>query len=148
AGLPIGFRELGKLFFKCTLVQLPLVMLFTVAGSLLVSYVAGFRFPPVVEIMFGVKAAFLLCASRFIFMGFAFSSGTNDNTGFKIRVPILLAVMVGSGLLFLLLAAAGLFAPKQGAWLLVGIAIIEAYCFFRIYGWFYHVCRFDLMKLP
>jgi hypothetical protein len=26
--------------------------------------------------------------------------------------------------------------------------VLDAYAFFRIYGWFYHANRFDLLSLP
>ena len=51
--------------------------------------------------------------------------------------------------LILSLAGASLFVPHVlGSWLLWVLAGLDAYLFFRIYGWFYHRNRFDLMSLP
>jgi len=78
----------------------------------------------------------------------AFSSGTNDTAGFRVRTLSLVVVIIGSGLCFLILGAGGLFLPNPWiAWVLWVLALLDAYIFFRLYGWFYHAYRFDLMKI-
>jgi hypothetical protein len=52
-------------------------------------------------------------------------------------------------LAFIGLAAASLFVPDQRIALpLLALTLLEAYAAFRLYGWFYHANRFDLMRIP
>ena len=147
AGFPIGFRELARLLFKCSVAQLPLLMSFTVVAGACTAWLT--ELPITDGITFGFKIGGLLFATRFIFVTFAFSSGTNDTAAFRLRTVALVVLMIGSGGLFLLLGAGGLFLPSLPlAWGLWALAILDAYGFFRIYGWFYHANRFDLMSVP
>jgi hypothetical protein len=147
AAYPIGFRELGRLLFKCSLVQLPLLMPFAVISSILVFFLTNLSI--VAGALFGIKAGGLIFVSRCIFVAFAFSSGTNDTSMVRLRSVVLLLFVVLWGLAFVALGGASLFVPGQYvAWLLWGLAAIDAYAFFRVYGWFYHRTRFDLMSLP
>jgi hypothetical protein len=147
AGFPIGFRELARLLFKCTVAQLPLLMSFTVVAGACTAWLTDFAITD--GVTFGFKISGLLFATRFIFVTFGFSSGTNDTSGIRLRTVALVVSMIGSGGLFLLLGAAGLFVPSIPlAWSLWVLAILDAYGFFRIYGWFYHANRFDLMGVP
>jgi hypothetical protein len=146
AGFPIGFRELSQVLFKCCLIQLPLLIPFTMLCAGLMAHLAGAGFA--FGILPGFKAAFLICASRFILVALAFSSGTNDSTGLHFRTLVLVVVVVGLGLLFLILGAAGLLVPNPlTAWSLWALALCDSYALFRMYGWFYHAYRFDLMKI-
>jgi hypothetical protein len=62
---------------------------------------------------------------------------------------MLLAVIVSFGIAFLALGVAGLFSPDQiTSWLFCLGSLLTAYAFFRVYGWFYHAGKFDLMSLP
>jgi hypothetical protein len=80
---------------------------------------------------------------------FSFSSGTNDTTISGVRQAAFLLCMVVLGIGFLLLGGIGLFVPRLGpAWLLTALAMLDAYCFFRVYAWFYHRNIFDLMSPP
>jgi hypothetical protein len=147
AGYPIGFRELAQLLFKCSLVQFPSLMLFAITSSVLVFYLV--KAPVTDGVIFGIKLAGLLLVSRFIFVACAFSSGTNDTSRIRVRSVVLLLFVVVCGLAFVALGGASLFVPSQAiAWLLWGLAALDAYAFFRGYGWFYHGNRFDLMSLP
>ena len=147
AGYAIGFRELARLLFKCSLVQFPALICFSAAASALAFYVL--KQPIADGLLFGLKAGLLLLVSRFIFVACGFSSGTNDTSRVRLRSAVLLLFVVGSGLAFVALGGASLFVPKQAvAWLLFGLAALDAYIFFRGYGWFYHRNRFDLMSLP
>ncbi len=147
AGYAIGFRELARLLFKCSLIQLALLIPFAVVSSILVFFLAGLSVPA--GALFGLKAGGLLFVSRFIFVTCGFSSGTNDTSMVRLRSAVLLMVVVGCGLVFITLGGASLFVPQQQvAWLLWGLAALDAYAFFRLYGWFYHANRFDLMSLP
>jgi hypothetical protein len=99
--------------------------------------------------LIGVKAAGLILVSRWIFVTFAFSSGTNDSSMRSFRSLAILLLIVVCNLGFLGLGAGSLFAPRQDlAWLLWGLAVVDAYGFFRFYGWFYNANRFDLMSIP
>jgi len=145
AAYAIGFRELARLLFKYSFVQLPVFIPFIVLCTTPIAWLAGL---PVMDGMsLGLKAGGLLLAARFITVTLAFSSGTNDTTGFRFRNLALLAAVVCLGLLFLALGAVGMLAPVgMAAWGFLALAVLDAYAFFRIYGWFYHANRFDLMK--
>jgi hypothetical protein len=143
----VGYRELGRLLGKYTFVQFPLIFLFTIITSLLIAYVT--EFPLADAALLGGKGSGLLLAGRWIQITLAFSAGTNDSAGFRLRSMILLVWIVAGGLSFLALAAGSLFVPHPlVAACLWGLAALNAYLFFRLYGWFYHANRFDLMNLP
>ena len=144
---PIGYRDLSRVLFKYSLVQLPLLMGFLIVCGLVVAYLARWQFP--MGAVLGFKAAFLLAAMRFIFVALAFSSGTNDSTRLRFRTFVLIGVILVVGAVFLGLGIAGLFVPQPivatGLWL---GAILNAWLLWRIYGLFYDANRFDLMNLP
>jgi len=147
AGFPIGFRELSGLLIKCSFVQLPLVVAFSVVSSACMAWLTKFPLTPL--LLIGFKSGFLLLAGRLMLLPFSFSSGTNDNAGFSIRVVALLLLFLGGGGLFLGLAGAGLFVPNHlVAWALWFLAIVQAWLFLQVYGWFYKTSRFDLMSIP
>jgi hypothetical protein len=147
AGYPIGFRELARFLLKYTLVQFPMLLAFTVACGILIFYLL--HLPLTLGALSGLKTAGLLLASRFIAVTGSFSSGTNDTSRFRLRSALLFLSAVVFGVGFFALAGASLFIPQQfGSWLLWALAGLDAYLFFRIYGWFYHRNRFDLMSLP
>jgi len=147
AGYAVGFRELARLLFKCSAVQLPLLTCLAIATSSVFSYLC--QFPLTQGAVLGFKAALLLFAARFIFVTFSFSGGTNDASGFGIRFLLLLPLVILSPFAFLALGGVSLLAPNPlAAWLSFAAAVGVAYAFFCIYGWFYHANRFDLMRLP
>lgn len=147
AGYAIGFRELARLLFKCSLVQLPVLIPFAVTSSVVVSWLAHWSITA--GVLFGVKAGGLLFASHFIFVTFAFSSGTNDTSSVRLRSLVLLLFVVVFCLAFAALGGASLFVPSQPvAWVLWGLAALDAYALFRLYGWFYYANYFDLMSRP
>jgi hypothetical protein len=147
AGYPVGFREMARFLFKISLVQIIPLVLFSVAASMLVFY--RLHQPLLAAAIFGLKTAGLIVASRFIFVACSFSSGTNDTASFRLRTVALITFVLCFGFGFLGLAGASLFVPVQGvAWLCWGLAALDAYLFFAVYGWFYNRNRFDLMKLP
>jgi hypothetical protein len=147
AGYGIGFNELAGFFFKYALVQLPfLLVVFLVLGGLS-AWCLGM--PIGLGILFGIKVAILMFASRFILVAFAFSSGTNDSSRFHISSILLVAFAAVLGMAFLGLGAASLFIPNPSESLMfLGASILDAWLFYWIYGWFYRFCRFDLMSLP
>lgn len=148
AGFPIGYRELSRLLFKYSAVQLPLFIPFIMICGVLGAHLAAIPITGKI-IITAFKAAILLFATRFILVTFAFSSITNDSTRFQFRTWALVSVMVLLGLLFLLFGGAGLFVPYPlAAWALLLLAVLDAWGFFRAYGWFYHANHFDLMSLP
>jgi hypothetical protein len=147
ANFAIGFRELGRFLFKYSLAQFPLVLLFCVAAGMSIFYVAGW--PVSLGAVAGFKVAGLLLASRFVFLTFSFSAGTNDTSRFRFSSVLLVCLAVCLGVGFAGLAAASLLWPNEvGAWTCWAAAALEGYTFFRIYGWFYHRNQFDLMNLP
>ena len=146
AGFGIGYRELSRLLIKCSVAQLPLFIPFiTVCGTLVAMM---FDLPWQMGIIIGFKAGILLFATRFIFIMFAFSGGTNDSSKFRVRTLLLFGAITGLGLAFLGLGAAGLLVPTPVAWIFPALAVLDAYVLFGIYGWFYHANRFDLMHVP
>lgn len=145
AGFGIGIRELSVFLFKCSIIQTPMLLAFTTAAGMISAFLAGF--PMLMGMNFGLKFGCLLFASRFIFVTFAFSSGTNDNTKFRSVVLVILIVLLCMA--FFGLAGTGLFFPDQPtAWILCAGAVVDAYIFFWAYKWFYNMGRFDLMSFP
>ena len=124
-----------------------MALLFSVAACLMFFY--HFSQPLPLAAVFGFKLAGLLLASRFIFLTFAFSSGTNDTAKIRLVSMFLVFLVVIFAVSFVALAVASLFWPGQTvAWLCWFLAALEAYGLFRCYGWFYHRNHFDLMNLP
>ncbi len=144
---PVGYRELSRVLFKYSLIQLPLLAgLLTVCGVGLSELV---RYEWMAGAVLGFKLAFLLAAARCIFVTFAFSAGTNDSTRLRFRTFALVGMMLFIGGLFLGLAVAGVLVPQPllAAALWLG-AMVTAWLFWRGYGWFYNANRFDVMNLP
>jgi len=147
AAYPVGFRELSGMLFKCAAIQLPMLVVFLTACGALLGYLGGAEL--LAGALVGAKAAILFFAGRFIVIALAFSSGTNDSTRLRPRTAALFLAFILFGLGFLGLGVAGLFVPDQvAAWLCWVLAVVDAYALFRIYGWFYHANRFDLMSIP
>lgn len=146
AGFGIGYRELSRLLVKCSVVQLPLFIPFiTVCGTLVAMM---FDWPWQMGIIISFKTSILLFATRFIFIMFAFSGGTNDSSKFRVRTLMLFAAMMSLGGAFLGLGAASLLVPTPAAWIFPVLAMLDAYVLLAVYGWFYHANRFDLMNIP
>jgi hypothetical protein len=144
---PIGYRELGRLLMKYATVQAPALLAFTVFASALIT--AVINQPIAMGVIVGCKLGVLVVGARAFALALSFSSNTNDTSGFRFHVFVLIGSIVFGGILFLLLAGAGLAWPTQWiAWLFCLAAVAESYAFFRIYGWFYNRTRFDLMAFP
>ena len=147
AGFPTSLRELSGVLFKLSMVQFPAILVWSVLCGLLVTHLM--ELPLADGACYGLRGGVLLVASRFIFIVFSFSSGTNDTAKFRFRTFCLLGAMIGLGGVFLLFAGFGLLLPQPAtAWLLTFFAVVEAYLFYRVYGWFYRWGRFDLITLP
>jgi hypothetical protein len=147
AGLGIGFRELARLLLKCSVVQLPLLCLFTVGCSTLVVWQLSMPFK--LGLWYGLKICVLLLAGRFVALIFGFSNGTNDTSRIRLRTASLIVSMAFLMIAFVGLSAASLLVPDQGiALLLTALTLVETYATLRLYGWFYHANRFDLMRIP
>ena len=147
AGLGIGLRELAGLLVKCSVAQLPLLCLFTVACSTVVVW--QLSAPLELGIWYGLKITILVLGGRFIALIFGFSSGTNDTSRIRLRTISLIFSVIFLVLAFIGLAAASLLIPDQRFALpLLVLTLVEAYATFRLYGWFYHANRFDLMRIP
>jgi hypothetical protein len=147
ANFGIGFQETARLLFKCSLVQLPLLLALMFSGGVLVAYLC--HLPVGGGGIFGLKAGCLLLAGRFIAIVLSFSSGTNDTARFRMSAIVLFFTVILFGLFFLLLGGASLFVPDPViSWILLMAAFVDAYGFFWIYGFFYHRSQFDLIKDP
>ncbi len=143
----IGFRELSRFLLKCTVIQVPLTVLFAVmcCGAI----VCVTKQPFVMTFLLTLKAAGLLLASRFIFLVFHFSSTTNDFTFRSIIGSLLLLVLLACGAAFLLFAIACMAVPNSLlAWFFWVLALGSSYLFFWIYGLIYRYGKTDLMKMP
>jgi hypothetical protein len=145
---PVGFRELSRLLVKYTLVQFPLLAAFSLTASLGIHrLVAGAGFVVLPAAVMGLKAAGLLAAARFPLVALGLSACTNDSARIRLRSLLIIFGFILFGLPFLGLGAASLFVPHAGwAALSYALAIASAYALLRMYGWFYHTNRIDLMS--
>ena len=147
ASYGIGYDELSRMLIKCSVIQLPLVLPFFALCGALIGWLGGLSYPP--SGIMGLKAGMLWFATRFIFILFAFSSGTNDGSKFRLSTLILFGTIATLGIGFVALGLAGLFVPHAlMAWSLCLLAVADAYVLIRVYGWFYRRSRFDLMNFP
>jgi len=147
ASLGIGLGELAALLIKCSAVQIPLLLPFTVICSTIVVWQTGF--PLQFGLWFGLKIAVLLLAARFIALTFGFSGGTNDTCGFRFRTVGLVLSVIFLTLAFGGLGVAGLFVSDQlKACAFLTLAVLDGYAVFRVYAWFYNANRFDLLRIP
>lgn len=144
---PLGYRELSRVLFKYSLVQLPLLAGYGAICGAGIAWLGGLQW--LAGVVIGFKLAVLLGAARFIFVTLAFSAGTNDSSTLRWRTVVLVGVVVLLGLVFLGLGAAGVLVPQPllavGLWV---AAILDAWWLWRLYGWFYNTNRFDVMNLP
>jgi len=147
AGYGIGYKELGGLFLKCALVQVPyLVIAMMILGGL-TTWCMGL--PIEQGFLYGIKVAGLIFALRFILVVFAFSSGTNDTSRFRLSSIFIVACAAVFGLGFLGLGIAGLFVPNTVlSFVFWGGSLLDAWILFLVYGWAYRFIRFDLMSVP
>ncbi len=147
AGLPVGYRELARLLLKYSAVQVPALLGFLmICGSLAAWFLGD---PWFLGCHFGAKLGLLLLGLRLAVIVFAFSSGTNDSSRFRLSALALIVLVVALVVAALGCGIAGLFVPVAGAaWLLVLLAIFLCYSLVVLYGWFYNANSFDLMNLP
>ena len=145
ASLPVGYRELGRFFAKYAAVQSPPAVMFGMLSALVVAFILNL--PINFAILVGAKLGLLLPATRWIFLTFSFSGGTNDTSRFRFRNLFMLLGIIAAGVLFLALSLASLLVPEQSIALLMLVgAMLASYGLFRVYGWFYNRKVFDLMK--
>lgn len=145
AAYPIGFRELSQLLLKVSVMQLPFLIAYVLICAVLICYLTGTSFG--LGIIAGFKLGFLLFSARFITTTLAFSSCTNDTSGFRPRTIALVLIFLGAAGLFLAMGVGSLFVPSPGvAWALWVAAMADAYILQRIYGWFHSANVFDLMN--
>jgi hypothetical protein len=147
AGYGLGFSELSRLLLKHSAVQLPFLIPFSLLCGGFAAYI--FKSPVSIGLMLGFKAAGLMLALRFIFLTFAFSSGTNDSTRLRLRTIVLLISILTCGGLFLAFGISAMLVEDAAlAWVLWALALVDAYAFWALYGWFYNGKWFDLLSLP
>lgn len=144
---PVGFRELSGLLLKYSAIQIPLLLLYALPAGAFCSWVL--KAPLVWGMAVTIKGTGMLVALRFISLTLNFSSGTNDSSRLSLRSFVIVIAVVGCGLVFLGLGAAGFLVenPKI-AWILWAMALVNAYLFFALYQWFYNRGWFDLMNVP
>jgi hypothetical protein len=147
AGLAAGYRELSWLLFKYSLIQLPLLVVFSLCGGAIAAYLTDW--PVWHGLLIALKLVCLLSAARCIFVALGFSSGTNDSAKFSLRSGCVLTAIIACGLTFLILAISWLLVANPVSAMICGaLAMVDAFLFWRIYGWFYNTWRFDLMSIP
>ena len=147
AGYGIGYKELGGLFLKCALVQVPYLAIAAMLLGGLTTWCIGL--PVEQGFVYGLKMAGLIFALRFILVVFAFSSGTNDTSRFRLSSIFLVAFVAVFGLGFLGLGIAGLFVPNTLISMVFwGGSLLDGWILFLGYGWAYRFIRFDLMSIP
>jgi len=145
AAYGIGFRELTHFLVKCSLVQLPLVVVCLTGCSLAAARLT--QWPAATALRLGLKASAFALALRFLVLVISFSSGTNDTASIR-RAAAVLGLALLSGGAFLALAGAAWYVTHPVAWLFGPLAVLEAYLFLRVYGALYNRMRFDLMPVP
>jgi hypothetical protein len=143
ASLGVGYMYLNAFFFKFSAVQLPFL-----AGALFILggiWAWSLKSPIILGVVIGLKLAGLMFAGRFILTVFAFSSGTNDTSRFKLSAALLIPSVVALSMLFLGLGAASLVTSQAvtSLFLLAGV-MLDAWFFFFAYSLFYRFSRFDL----
>lgn len=143
---PVGYRELSRVLFKFTLVQFPCLLIYALIVGGAIAHLAGLGI--LVGVIMGGKAAVLLTALRGPVIAMAFSAGTNDSTRLRLRTITLVAVFVFTGVILigLSIACVWLTAPLLSGGLGLG-AILLAWWFWWLYGWFYNANQFDTMNL-
>jgi hypothetical protein len=149
AAYGIGFNELCGVFAKFLMIQMPAVAaVFMLLGA---TAAMIFRFPIQTGMMLGFETAALIVGLGFILRVFAFSSGTNDSSRFRLESVLLVALMICMGLAFLILGGSALAVyqtlPLSSLLLLAG-ALLDSYLLWWIYSLFYRYGRFDLMAVP
>jgi hypothetical protein len=148
---PAGLREVSRLLVKYSAVQLPALLALGAACGLLLGCLPDVPLASglVEGAQFGLRAAVVMFALRFPVLVFYFSMGSNDTQRLRPFVFPLIFCMLGFGVAFLALAGAGIFLPDLPfAWLATGLALLDAFIYFRVYGWFYRGNFFDLTRLP
>lgn len=158
AAYPITFRDLSRTLLKCSAIQMPLFTLLMMAIMVLLTRCSGLTVA--MSIIIGINASLVFWGARFFLLVFSFSSGSNDSSTFGLRSLTLFVFFALFGSLFLILAVftavfsiagavSGIISDLQLVlWIGSILTLLDGYAFFRIYGWFYHANRFDLMRLP
>ena len=155
---PMSYRGLSRFVLKCSAVQWPFITLLLLATALALTPLT--HWPPGTSIIAALGISVLLWGARLYLLVFAFSGCTNDTARLSFRSAGLMALFLFFGLSFLLLCAfalcsvlagqlekaVGAIGPLMVLWSLP--ALLNAYLFFRIYGWYYNHCRFDAMRVP
>jgi hypothetical protein len=152
AHYPVAYGELAQLLNKYTLVQMPLFFAYSLFCVALVAWSAELSQSPVLGSC--VKASILLVALRYISIVSAFSFTTNDTSRITLRSLVPLIIVLIQLILFVAAAGYSLVIPwdieienteRYYAWIACGFALLDAYVFYRIYGWAYNSNRFDLV---
>lgn len=155
---PMAFRELSLFLLKCSAIQMPFFILFMMGSMLLLGHATGLGF--IMNLLIGCNMGLVFWGARFFLLVFGFSSGTNDTSTFRACSIVLFFLFVFFGLVYLFVAvisggfliagtSTGMISSLQVIlWMGCLLALLDGYVFFRIYGWFYHTGRFDLMRLP
>jgi hypothetical protein len=156
AAYPIRFRDLSRVLLKYSAIQMPLFTLLVVTSFLLLTCVFGLTLA--ISMLIGINAGIVFWGARLFLLVFGFSSGSNDSSTISLRSLTLFAFFALFGLVFLILvvftAVLSIMGSVSGMiwdlqpilWVGSFLALLDGYAFFKIYGWFYHTGRFDLMR--
>lgn len=145
AAYPITYRNLSRMFIKCSLIQMPFLIIPVMGSALLYSFI--FSLPWGYSLSLGLKAMLMFGTLRWVILVFKFSASTNDSLGFHFRI----FALIGTFLLFAFLVIGSVILQAEYdliSWACTLLACVTGYGFFRLYGWFYHSNRFDLMREP
>lgn len=142
-----GLIESARMLLKVTALQIPMLLSWSILSGALIAHLA--QIPLEGGMLLGARGGCLLCATRFIFLVFGFSSGSSDTGRLGFRNVLLLVCIVPLALLFVALGTMGLTLPKpMHAWGATALGVLDAYVLFRLYAWFYNRSFFDLMNVP
>lgn len=144
---PVGYRELSRVLFKYTLVQLPVLLGYLAICGGAIAHLTGLGWA--MGVIMGCKAALLLAAARGPIIAMAFSAGTNDSSRFRLHAIALIGMFLSVGAVFagLAVACVRITTPVLSFGLGLG-ALLAAWGFWRLYGRFYNANRFDVMNVP
>jgi hypothetical protein len=139
---PLNFWEIIRLDLKLTLFALALWLPAPLVGGMFLA--VKWNVPPLIGLLYGVKAAALVLALVPVGMLMGITSDTNDSrsrhcsTRFALSALLTVVMTVAGGAVFL-------FAPMPGALIGLGIANLFPWWFLWRYGSWFNRMKFDLM---
>lgn len=151
AYFPMGLREISRILLKLSAVQFPaLLALCVVCAPLVLDQFDLPRATVLIDgVQYGIRAAVVFFALRFVLLVFQFSNTSNDTQRLRPFTVPLVILMVAFVLAFIPLAVIGVFVNiGLLGWAAAIVAVLEAGLFLLVYSWFYRRNFFDLTRLP